>query len=279
MRRRTFDSLVGVGPVMNGCYDAAENEAFMRTLKVRGASKKPGRGIEVHWAERDENDLYEDFDLVFANPPRGGRYVDIKKRKRKEIEQEIRAMDIGPHSLWQLYLARKAKLENLPERIERYTLREPLGNLLLESDPNNDDNKMRAIKAREYETSMTLRSSRTWKNSGRVKRAGAQWGRHEETVHVPWSIVDEACATYLAWKREDEEWAQVFEQALSNLFLMDEAREADRYFEADLLDDLEWRYNYGYWCHSEDGPVWADDVDDDIDFTKDEEWAWQQAAA
>ncbi|OGL97546.1 hypothetical protein A2318_02955 [Candidatus Uhrbacteria bacterium RIFOXYB2_FULL_45_11] len=282
---RRFDNLVGVGPrVANSNFDQAENDRFMRTLKVSGAPRKPGRGIEICWADRDENDFDEGPDLVFANPPCGGRYVDNKKRKIKQLEKEIKDMHIGTHSFWMLRQVREQKLGSLPEKLERYTMEEPLGQVHLESNPDGEE-KIARFQARDTKNDENrhwlarVRTSHTWKNSGRVKRAGAQWGRHEETVHVPWSIVDEACATYLAWKREDEVWAQVLEQALSNLFLMDEAREADRYFEADLLDDLEWRYNYGYWCHSEDGPVWADDVDDDIDFTKDEEWAWQQAAA
>lgn len=276
VRTRHFDTLIGVSPrVVNDAYDPAEYERFMRSLRT-GETKKVAHpkhdGLIVHLVEREFD---EDSDHVFANRPRGGRYVDIKKRRKKEIEQEIEGMGIEPHSLWQLYLVRKAKLENLPERIERYTMKEPLGHLLLETANKNDKNKIQAIKAREYETSMTLRSSRTWKNSG-VVVASKQWARHKPKIHSTWTIGEETCATYLAWQRENEEWEREFAQIT--------AREMDREYNDILWHIEDWRFEaqqenywYGDWNHWGESPS-RRQTEDDFDLDE-ETWAWNQAAA
>jgi hypothetical protein len=279
VRTRHFDTLIGVGQrVVDDRVDPFENEAFMRSLTVRGAKKvaHPKRdGLIVHLVEREFD---EDSDHVFANLPRGGRYVDNKKRRRKEIEQEIKGMGIGPHSLWQLYLVRKEKLENLPERIERYTMKEPLGHLLLESDPNNDKNKMRAVKAREYKTSMTERSSCTWKNSGLVT-ASKQWARHKPKIHTLWTIGEETCATYLTWQREEEEWEREYAEMVSREMSADQEYNDNLWRTEELrFEELEARYWYGDWCVQQRESR-SYNTKYDFGDLNEEAWAWNQAAA
>lgn len=278
VRTRHFDTLIGVGQrVVDDRVDPFENEAFMRSLTVRGAKKvaHPKRdGLIVHLVEREFD---EDSDHVFANLPRGGRYVDNKKRRRKEIEQEIKGMGIGPHSLWQLYLVRKEKLENLPERIERYTMKEPLGHLLLESDPNNDKNKMRAVKAREYKTSMTERSSCTWKNSGLVT-ASKQWARHKPKIHSTWTIREETCATFLVWQREEEEWERQYADMVTREMNADQEYNNDVWRMEELrFEELNERYWYGDWNHWGESPS-RRQTENDLGLDE-ETWAWRQAAA
>lgn len=299
--RRKFDRLIQAGArIVNDRFDPNENEVFMHSLTMRSALKMtyPRRdGIEVHWAKSDDNDL------VFANPPIGGRIVyddRVSKRKLKRLNMQFGG--IIPSFL--MY-------ETDIKKVDRYTTETPLGQVSLESNLDSEE------KVEQYETrqsrinssrnyKMRKRNARSWKNSGEKNfrtniptsdletakndtklvpiggtrfKANKQWATKKPKFHRAWTMADELFAAFLEEDREAAKSQREFEEATEremnreNELELSAARfEAAYDSEFFSRKELESRYRYGRWNHNDIDP------ETEVMDWDDEQWFMDEAA-
>lgn len=308
VRTRRFDTLIGVGQrVVSDRCDPFENEAFMRSLRA-GETKKvahPKRsGVEVHMIEREFSD--EGPDLVFAYQPYGGRIVygdQVSKRKWKKLNRR----HDGDVPTWMM---RKTDIK----KVDRYTMKESLGNLFLEPDPDGKD-RIARYKIREQRiVKGEIRQQRSWKRSAlKSIRPVSLWFENSEKMakltgqqdmklsfgnelngckarkawatkfnlprHKKIGMRQAMAESYIVYLCENEEWERAYAEMVSREI------ERDQEFIDDLwriedwrVEELEERYWYGDWNH------WVKSsprrqTEDDFDGLDEEAWAWNQAAA
>lgn len=295
IRRRTFDTLVQVGPRMqNDNFDPFENERFMRSLTTGSAKKvaHPKRdGVEVHLIKRD----YRDFDLGLDNDEDVSHgYTRRSLRENREFnvwlntQRKIKALQ---ERFWRM--SRAEAEQQINDERRNKPKRSDLGDLFLESNLDGEE-KIARYEAREHRRKHRTngsyeRPAKSWKSFGEKNvwiriptsdlettkndtklvpiggtrfKARKSWATKKPKFHCAWTIGEETCATFLVWQRQDEEWERECDEAIARD--MDRENEAemrasynDACYEAecDALEVLEGLYRKGDWCVEDDVEV------------------------
>ncbi|OGL71290.1 hypothetical protein A3C09_03595 [Candidatus Uhrbacteria bacterium RIFCSPHIGHO2_02_FULL_47_44] len=216
-------------------------------------SRKPVRedAFEVPWTDR-EDDMEIDDNVNY------GVRQSLRKNRKLNAQMNMNTKITELQWMFRMSYAEAVKMIADVQRDKPKRTREQRSDLYLESNPDGED-KIAALKKR-YASRCLIRyfinkahNSFTWKNSNRT--ANRQWNRHEPTVHVPWTIGEETCATYLVQQREDEqerhEHAMYIarEMERENELELAAARwDAALEAEMDAFKELERRYDKGKWC-------------------------------
>lgn len=297
--RRKFDTLVGVGPrVVNDAYDPIEYERFMRSLTT-GSAKKVAHpkhsGVEVHWAERDKSDLVVDDDDVL-DCVRVRHTLRENRDWNAHMNMQRKITELHNRFWWMNRAAAEEMIKDEQRDKPKCDLR---GHMFLESHLDGKE-KFERYETREHNRNKRSngnykRPAKSWKSFGeknvwihvptsdldtakgdmkQVKiggtrfKANKQWATKKPKIHCAWTIGEETCATFLIWKREDDqaerEYAEMVaaemerENDIEFLASCDEARYEEEYIAFDALERL---YRKGNWCL-------ANDIENDADLDK-----------
>lgn len=291
VRRHKFDTLVQVGPRMSEGSYSFNDLTCARMLTVSTAPKQPGRGnsIEVHLIKRDESDLAVEDDDVLEYTPfrrhtlrenRGWSARMNMQRKITELQERFWGMDRA---------AAEQRIKDEQRDKPKCDLR---GHMFLELNLDGEE-KLERCEAQEHRRKHRTNGSyerpgKSWKSCGeknvwiyiptsdletakgdtkRVKiggtrfKANKQWATKKPKFHCAWTIGEETSATYLLWKREDDQTDRDYEEMVAaemdreNELELSAARwEAAYDLELSERWKLESRYRYGRWNHNEIDP-------------------------